>query len=120
MEPDNDRWEFCFADTPMFVVCNTPAHRRRRSRSGLGLTITFQPRWVFEGLEGDAPAGVKARRTIRARIDRYDTLPPSPRLGVYGAPGNREWRQYFLPDEDSAEPHGRCPLHIGAHDDEGG
>jgi uncharacterized protein len=120
MEPENDRWEFCFAGTPMFVVCNTPAHRRRRSRSGLGLTITFQPRWVFEGLEGDAPAGVKARRTIRARIDRYDTLPPSPCLGVYGAPGNREWQQYFLHDENSAEPHGRCPLHIVAHDDEGG
>jgi uncharacterized protein len=112
MEPEHDYWEFCFAGTPMFVVCNTPSHGRRRSRSSAGLTITFQPRWVFEGLEGDSVAGKNARRTIRARIDRYDALPTSPRLGIYGAAGNREWQQYFLPDDNATTPRGRCPLHI--------
>jgi FPC/CPF motif-containing protein YcgG len=119
MEPEDDQWEFCLAGTPMFVVCNTPAHRHRRSRNGLGLTITFQPRWVFQGIEGHTPAGQKSRRTIRARIDRYDTLPPSPRLGVYGAAGNREWQQYFLPDDNETPPRERCPLHI-VGDREGG
>jgi uncharacterized protein len=119
MEPEDDQWEFCFAGTPMFVVCNTPAHRHRRSRNGLGLTITFQPRWVFRGIEGGTPAGEKSRRTIRARIDRYDTLPPSPRLGVFGATGNREWQQYFLPDDNETPPRERCPLHI-VGDREGG
>jgi len=119
MEPEHSRWEFCFAGTPMFVVCNTPAHRRRQSRSSLGLTITFQPRWVFRGIEGLTPAGRKARRTIRARINRYDTLPPSRRLGVYGVSGNREWQQYFLPDDDATPPPERCPLHIAA-ETEGG
>jgi uncharacterized protein len=114
VEPEHDEWEYCFAGTPMFVVCNTPAHRRRRSRNGLGLTITFQPRWVFNGIEGHTPAGQKARRTIRARIDRYDALPPSPRLGVYGSEGNREWQQYYLPDDNETPPHERCPLHIVA------
>jgi FPC/CPF motif-containing protein YcgG len=119
MEPEHDEWEYCFAGTPMFVVCNTPAHRGRRSRNGLGLTITFQPRWVFKGIEGHTAAGQKSRRTIRARIDRYDALPPSPRLGVYGSEGNREWQQYFLPDDNETPPHGRCPLHIVA-ETEGG
>jgi FPC/CPF motif-containing protein YcgG len=114
MEPEDDQWEFCFAGTPMFVVCNTPAHRHRRSRNGLGLTITFQPRWVFRGIEGGTPAGEKSRRTIRARLDRYDTLQPSPRLGVYGATGNREWQQYFLPDDNGTPPRERCPLHMVA------
>ena len=119
MEPEHDEWEYCFAGTPMFVVCNTPAHQGRRSRNGLGLTITFQPRWVFDGIEGHTPAGQKARRTIRARIDRYDALPPSPRLGVYGSEGNREWQQYFLPDDNETPPRERCPLHIVAATDGG-
>jgi FPC/CPF motif-containing protein YcgG len=114
VDPEHDDWEYSFAGTPMFVVCNTPAHRHRRSRNGLGLTITFQPRWVFNGIEGHTPAGQKSRRTIRARIDRYDTLPPSSRLGVYGSEGNREWQQYFLPDDNETPPQGRCPLHIVA------
>jgi uncharacterized protein len=111
MEPEHDYWEFCFAGTPMFVVCNTPAHGRRRSRSSAGLMITFQPRWVFDGLDGDSIAGRNARRTIRARIERYDALPPSPRLGIYGAVGNREWQQYFLPDDNKTTSESCCPLH---------
>jgi len=120
MDPEQDYWEFCFAGTPMFVVCNTPSHGRRRSRSGAGLTITFQPRWVFAGLEGDSVAGKNARRTIRARIDRYDALPPSPRLGIYGAAGNREWQQYFLPDDNATTTPDRCPLHVVGENGEGG
>ena len=120
MDPEQDYWEFCFAGTPMFVVCNTPSHGRRRSRSGAGLTITFQPRWAFAGLEGDSVAGKNARRTIRARIDRYDALPPSPRLGIYGAAGNREWQQYFLPDDNATTTPDRCPLHVVGENGEGG
>ena len=31
MDPEQDYWEFCFAGTPMFVVCNTPSHGSRSS-----------------------------------------------------------------------------------------
>ena len=111
-DADDDLWEFSFAGTPMFVVCNTPEHGRRLSRRAGALTITFQPRWVFDGLHGTTPAGQKARRTIRARLHRYDTVPPSPRLGDYGAAGNREWHQYFLPDDNETPPPSTCPLSI--------
>ncbi|HEX6289367.1 MAG TPA: YqcI/YcgG family protein [Herpetosiphonaceae bacterium] len=101
-------WEFCFNGDPMFVVCNTPAHTQRRSRSSKGFMITFQPRWVFEGL-GNTPKGEKARRSIRERIVKYDTITPYPGLGAYGDPNNNEWKQYFLPDDNSTE-FTECPF----------
>ena len=107
---DSTEWEFSFNGVPIFVVCNTPAHDRRKSRHSPGFLITFQPRWVFEGLEADSPRGIAARRVIRKRLARFDEVEASPELGAYGDPANREWRQYFLPDDnDTPEP--RCPFH---------
>ncbi|WP_017558605.1 YqcI/YcgG family protein [Nocardiopsis baichengensis] len=118
-DPDDPLWEFCFRGAPLFVVCNTPAHGRRRSRHSPGFFITFQPRWVFEGLEEGTPRGDSARRVIRDRLRRFDGMEPSTVLGSYGAPDNREWRQYFLPDTDAA-PEGwpeRCPMRAAEHAD---
>lgn len=109
-EPEDPRWEFSFCGEPVFIVCNTPAHRRRRSRRSRGMLITFQPRWVFEGLEGHTPRGRTAREVIRRRLESYDDVPAHASLGNYGEPENREWRQYFLPDVDESPP-GRCPFH---------
>ncbi|MFM9613864.1 YqcI/YcgG family protein [Streptomyces niveiscabiei] len=113
-DPDDLMWEFAFGGTPIFVVCNTPVHSRRRSRHADQFMITFQPRWVFEGLEADTPRGAAARRTIRARLRRYDAVDPSPYLGSYGDEDNREWRQYFLDDDNTpSAPDERCPFHAG-------
>ncbi|MGI8440254.1 MAG: YqcI/YcgG family protein [Thermoleophilaceae bacterium] len=112
-DAEEPRWEFSFWGEPVFVVCNTPAHRRRRSRRSAGMLITFQPRWVFEGLEGDSPRGRAAREVIRRRLTSYDDVPPHHSLGDYGDPGNREWRQYFLPDADATQP-ARCPFHASS------
>ncbi|GAA1297068.1 YqcI/YcgG family protein [Saccharothrix xinjiangensis] len=112
-DPDDPWWEFGFGGVPMFVVCNTPAHRRRRSRHSGEMLITFQPRWVFEGIEATTRRGQQARKVIRKRLGDFDGMEPSPHLGSYGDPENREWRQYFLPDDDhegggrTAE---RCPF----------
>ena len=114
-DPDEPMWEFAFGGTPIFVVCNTPVHDRRRSRHADQFMITFQPRWVFEGLEAESPRGAAARRTIRARLRKYDTVEPSPHLGSYGAAENREWRQYFIDDDNTPAAEGeRCPFHAGA------
>ncbi|MFI0421226.1 YqcI/YcgG family protein [Spongiactinospora sp. 9N601] len=114
-DPDDPMWEFSFGGVPIFVVCNTPAHDRRRSRHADQFMITFQPRWVFEGLEADTPRGATSRRTIRRRLRAYDTVEPSPHLGVYGHDDNREWRQYFLEDDnhDNTASGERCPFHTG-------
>jgi FPC/CPF motif-containing protein YcgG len=106
---DDEWWEFSFGGVPIFAVCSTPVHDRRKSRSGPTFLITFQPRWVFEGLEADTPRGATARRVIRERLRVYDDVEPSPELGAYGNTGNREWKQYFLPDENQG-PSPRCPF----------
>ncbi|HEY1972280.1 MAG TPA: YqcI/YcgG family protein [Pseudonocardia sp.] len=112
-DPNHPLWEFSFNGESIFVVCNTPAHTRRRSRYSPGFVITFQPRWVFEGLEADSPRGVAARRVIRKRLREFDGTAPSPALGNYGDPANREWRQYFLPDRNTDAEMG-CPFHTPA------
>ncbi|WP_261560607.1 YqcI/YcgG family protein [Frankia tisae] len=110
-DTDDPGWEFSFRGTPIFVVCNTPAHRRLRSRSNPVYTLTFQPRWVFEGLGAQTPRGATARRIIRERLRRMDSVDSIPMLGSYGDPDNREWKQYFLRDDASVAD--GCPFHTG-------
>ncbi|MCM3924466.1 YqcI/YcgG family protein [Frankia sp. AiPs1] len=111
-DTDDPGWEFSFRGTPIFVVCNTPAHRRLRSRSNPVFTITFQPRWVFTGLEPTSPRGAAARKIIRERLARMDEVDSTPLLGSYGDPANREWKQYYLRDDASVAD--SCPLHAGS------
>ncbi|MEU6853514.1 YqcI/YcgG family protein [Actinacidiphila alni] len=109
LDPEDLWWEFSYGGTEIFVVCNTPAHTARHSRHNPGFMITFQPRWVFEGLEADTPRGAKARQVIRNRIRRFDGMEPAAQLGNHGEEGNREWRQYFLPDSaEGSTP--ACPF----------
>ena len=58
--------------------------------------MTVQLRWVFDGLGADTDRGERVRRTIRDRLESYDTVPPHPDIGAYGDDA-REWHQYFLP-----------------------
>jgi FPC/CPF motif-containing protein YcgG len=110
-DPDDPAWEFCFAGKPLFVSGHSPCHRRRRTRRfGTGLGMVVQTRKNMEGLVGDAPAAAGVRAKIRGLIGLYDDLPPSPRLGSYGDPHALEWKQYWLPDDDSVQPPARCPL----------
>lgn len=107
-EIDHPSWEFCFGGEPIFVVCNTPAHVERQSRRATSFMVTFQPRWVFEGLTDTAAAASKSSSVVRARLRRFDLVDVSPALGRYGDTSNREFRQYFLTDKnDEVE----CPMH---------
>lgn len=107
-DTEDPAWEFSFQGSPIFVVCNTPAHRRLRSRSNPVFTITFQPRWVFEGLAPTTPRGAAARKVIRERLRRMDEVDSTPLLGSYGDPANREWKQYFLRDDATVAE--KCPF----------
>ena len=108
-DPDDPYWEFCFKGEAIFVVCSTPAHSARRSRCSEGMVVTFQPRWVFDGLGGHTRRGRAARQVIRRRLAAYDDVEASPCLGDYGDPANREWFQYFLGDTNDPVRHA-CPL----------
>ena len=100
-------WEFCFSGQSIFVVCNTPAHSRRRSRYSPSMTITFQPRWVFDDLLGTEESANKAFSAVRERLQIYDISPISPHLGKYGEEHVREFKQYFLLDDEEEFP---CPF----------
>jgi uncharacterized protein len=106
--PDDPYWEFCFTGEPIFLVCNTPEHKGRRSP---GLTVTMQPRGIFDGLEPHTEAGKQARWITRKRLETYDDAVISPYLGDYGDPRAREWRQYFLYDDNERHPD-VCPFAI--------
>lgn len=110
IDPDSPEWEFCSFGVPFFVVANTPAHRARASRYSEFFTITFQPRFVFDDLGPDSVAGRNARKIIRARLCKYDAVPPHPQLGSFGQAGNREWVQYFLDDDNVPVTSKKCPL----------
>ena len=100
-DTEHSEWEFSFAGMPMFVVANTPLHTRRQSRYFENFAITFQPRFVFDDIAGDSPQGMNARKIIRKRLRDYDSINPPSTLGDFGAEGNREWVQYFLPDDET-------------------
>lgn len=93
LQLDDPLWEFCFAGEPFFAVCSTPAHVLRQSRRASAMMVTFQPRWVFDKLSAAPEAAVSP---VRERLRQYDLIEPSPHLGFYGAPDNREYAQYFL------------------------
>jgi len=114
--PESSAWEFSFHGVPMFVFAGAPSYLQRASRSlGPGLVLLFQPRNVFVGIEGGTPRGMAARQVIRDRLSRWDTVPPHPDLGDYGDPSNHEWRQYFIPD-DQSRLYESCPLQIAGDD----
>ncbi len=105
---DEARWEFCFAGEPIFVVCNTPAHVLRQSRRSTSFMITFQPRWVFEGItDTKEPAALRSLDMVRDRLEEFDAIAPTPVLGNYGDPDNREFEQYFIDDTNEAPA---CPF----------
>ena len=103
VDPDDAAWEFCFGGRSMFVFAAAPTHNRRKSRRlGESFVLLFQPRHVFDGIEGGTPAGGAARTIIRRRVKAWDDAPLHPAMGNYGDPNNREWPQYFIDDADPA------------------
>lgn len=100
-EIDTDRWCFCFGGEPFFTVVQTPAHQVRQSRYAKGLSIVFQPKWIFDILFSTEAKRAGALSKVRSLLAKYDTIPVSPELKNYGEEGSRESKQYFLLDENS-------------------
>ncbi|TWT10294.1 non-ribosomal peptide synthetase, partial [Reyranella sp. CPCC 100927] len=109
-DPSDPMWEFTFGGVQMFVVGCSPSYRRRHSRNlGPGLILLFQPRSVFIDAITQHAIGPEVRERIRDRLVRWDEVSPHGSLGVYGDSDNREWKQYFLPDDESAGLE-KCPF----------
>ncbi|KAG1876469.1 YqcI/YcgG family-domain-containing protein [Suillus subalutaceus] len=103
---DTDRWCFCFGGEQFFTVIQTPAHQVRRTRYAPGLTMVFQPKWIFDILFSTDAKRAGALAKVRALLAKYDPIPVSPELKNYSEEGSRESKQYFLLDENVPAP---CP-----------
>ncbi|WP_133650486.1 non-ribosomal peptide synthetase, partial [Paraburkholderia flava] len=109
-EPSHEDWEFSFAGVQMFVVCACPSFTTRHSRNlGPGMVLLFQPRSVFVDTITNKVIGREARNQVRKRLETWDDVSAHPDLGFYGDPGNLEWKQYFLSDENERAAD-RCPF----------
>ncbi|MBT2687700.1 YqcI/YcgG family protein [Bacillus sp. ISL-47] len=110
-DPDHHLWAFSFAEEPFFVFGNAPAYKQRKTRDlGNSLILGFQPRRIFEGLEGTSKGGIMSREKVRERVEKWDGLPTHPNISHYGDPEHREWKQYFIGD-DVKPIDGKCPFH---------
>ncbi len=72
-------------------------------------TWLVQSREGFDRIAGDTPPGRQARRIIRQKLAAYDGMPIYSELRHYGHPSNREWKQYFVPEDDQ-QIEDRCPF----------
>ena len=112
--PHDPLWEFSFQRSEMFVVGTSPTYRQRRSRNlGPGIVLIFQPRSLFIDPTTSQPIAATVRKSIHQRMLAYDGMPVHPDIGFYGQPGNREWKQYALPDDNTPET-GSCPFHTAS------
>lgn len=112
MDPLDPHWEFTFDRTAAFVFLGAPSYKHRRSRNlGPGMVVLYQPRRVFEGIEGGTSAGTKTRQIIRHRLKNWDNIEAHPDMGSFGDSSNNEWKQYVLPNDNTIEL-GECPLRI--------
>ena len=109
-DPEHHLWSFVFANESYFAFGNAPAYKQRKTRDlGNSLIIGFQPRRIFEGLEGTSRSGKVSREKIRKRVEHWDGLPTHPNISHYGDKNHQEWKQYFIGDD--MEPiKGSCPF----------
>ncbi|MET3695902.1 hypothetical protein SAMN05877753_102568 [Bacillus oleivorans] len=108
-DPDHFSWEYCFEGEPYFIYCATPAHKHRYSRYFPYFMLAITPRWVLNHFFNTNKTSEKITEAIRARLNKYDAVPPHPDLKWYGQKDNHEWKQYFLRDDETTLS--SCPFH---------
>ncbi|SDJ09731.1 YqcI/YcgG family protein [Salimicrobium halophilum] len=109
-DPDHYLWDFHFAGEPIFAFGNAPAYKQRKTRNlGNSLILGFQPRRIFQGLEGTEKGGIMSREKVRARVEKWDQLPKHPDISHFGDPDHNEWKQSFIGD-DIKPIEGKCPF----------
>lgn len=109
-DPEHHMWDFRFHGEPIFVFANAPAYKQRKTRHlGNSMVLGFQPRKIFQGLEGTEKGGIMSRDKVRERVEAWDELPKHPDISHFGDPHHNEWKQFFIGDD--VEPlTGKCPF----------
>jgi uncharacterized protein len=111
-DPIDPHWEFCFAGKRVFVNAHAPCYRVRKTRRSWGsMMLVLQATEQLDAITGATAEAEAIRRNIRAKVEVYDGVPASPELGTFGVGGSREWKMFWLPD-DNLSRSTECPLRI--------
>jgi FPC/CPF motif-containing protein YcgG len=111
-DPESHEWQFCFAGEPWFINGHGTTYQRRLSRgSRKGMFLVMQTQANLAGIVGRSPAAEAIRRDIRQAVREYDLVDVSPDFTIYGDPAGREWKQYWLTDDNHPRTT-TCPLRI--------
>jgi FPC/CPF motif-containing protein YcgG len=92
-------WSSGFHGETYFIFGNCPAYKQRKTRDLGYFVIGFQPRMIFEGLEGTSEWGSMSQEKVRERVAVWDDLPKHPDISHYGDPIHNEWKQFFIDDD---------------------
>lgn len=107
-------WQFCFAGEPWFINGHGTSYQNRLSRSSKrGMFLVMQTHANLTGIVGHNPVAEAIRRDIRQAVRGYDRIDVSPDFTIYGDPAGREWKQYWLADDNDPRT-GTCPFKIQA------
>jgi len=110
-DPDHHQWQFCFEGTPIFVNGHSSEYKNRLSRSSkCDMMMVIQTVDTLKPVSGTSKRSDRIRKTIRNRVNNYDKIEVSNLLGSYPNEDSREWKQFWLPDENVDKS--RCPMHI--------
>lgn len=108
---DDPLWEFCFDGEPLFLFSGFPAYKQRNSRRfGDGMMILYQPKRVFNGIEGATLGGIRAREFIRPRLQAWDGgMEMHPDFNILDEALAFRWKQYCASDNNTPAV-GKCPF----------
>ncbi|WP_168796648.1 YqcI/YcgG family protein [Cognatitamlana onchidii] len=109
--PENYKWQFCFHGTPLFITGHSSVYKKRRSRHcSSDMMMVIQTMETLQPVTGGSKRADLVRKTIRNRVNEYDEIPVSPLIGAYPDRHSREWKQFWLPEENNDKK--QCPLHF--------
>lgn len=112
--PEDYRWQFCFHNTPIFITGHSATYKNRKSRhSSSDMMMVIQTMDTLQPVTGDTKRADLIRKTIRSRVNDYDKIPVSKLIGAYPNEDSKEWKQFWLPDENIDKM--QCPLHISTN-----
>ncbi|GAA4882056.1 YqcI/YcgG family protein [Flaviramulus aquimarinus] len=110
-DTNHHQWQFNFQGTAIFVNGHSSEYKKRISRSSKSdMMMVIQTMDTLKPVSGTSKRSDKIRKTIRERINKYDKIEVSNLLGSYPSEDSKEWKQFWLPDENVDKS--GCPLHI--------
>lgn len=112
--PNNNKWQFCFNGTPIFITGHSNMYKKRKSRhSHSDMMLVIQTMETLKPVAGNSKKSSMIRKVIRDRVSEFDEISVTNLLGSYPDIDSLEWKQFWLPDNnDNSTYLDKCPLKL--------